>query len=87
MRNNASRSCSPEPAGRNGRMRPFGCCAAYLRDFPLIASKPLQTIRKFEAGVPVVLQEYIATCDNPTKAIPTEDSNVQKDLRAVTVEG
>jgi hypothetical protein len=32
-----------------------------------VASSSLQTIGKFEAEVPGVLQKYIATCDKPTK--------------------
>jgi hypothetical protein len=52
-----------------------------------VASSSLQTIGKFEAEVPGVLQKYIATCDKPTKAIQTEDSSGQKDWKAVTVEG
>jgi hypothetical protein len=52
-----------------------------------VASASLQTIGKFEAEVPGVLQKYIATCDKLTKAIQTEDSSGQKDWKAVTVEG
>jgi hypothetical protein len=58
-----------------------------LGDFLPVASTALETIGEFTAEVPVVLQQYIATCDKITEAIQTEDSGVQKAWKHVTIEG
>jgi hypothetical protein len=57
-----------------------------LGDFLPVALKSLKTIGQFEAELLIVLQRYIATCDKLTKAIQTEDSGRQENLKAVTVD-